>query len=132
MMSSLKTCPFCGGVPEARQSSGTWWVECLSCRCASAGERTSAAASERWNRRTTLHADGSTTAPKRGDALSASSIRRQYPGAMPAQAAMRVIGVSRNTFFSMVKDGRLQHTRTSQNGRRNYLTASVLQCAGME
>ena len=130
----LERCPFCGGEGRVVQSSGVWWAECGLCRAATAGERTEPTAAENWNRRTGPQAD---RPPPKDFALSqasrrrAESVRRMYPVLMPAGKAMRLLGITRNTFYKLAKDGRYGTVDTGGKHAR-YSTDAVLRAAGLE
>ena len=58
-------------------------------------------------------------------------IFEKWPARMPAQAAMRVLGLSRNTFFARVREGCVRYAQDGARARKMYLTEDVRRMAGV-
>lgn len=129
---ALSPCPFCGGAAEPRAACGACWAECGHCHATLAG-RDRAEVAARWNRRAPgAQSAGESPRPAAATAPAdgtAERIRRMYPAGMPAQAAARVLGVCRNTFFARVRDGGIAYA-DAPGRRRLYSTEAVLRAAG--
>ena len=59
-------------------------------------------------------------------------IVRRYPYAMPAGVAMRVLGLSQNTFYRRVREKCVRYVQDGASARKKYLTDHVLEMRGID
>lgn len=57
---------------------------------------------------------------------------RRYPHAMPAGVAMRVLGLSSNTFYRRVREKCVRYVQDGPGSRKLYLTEPILQMRGID
>ena len=78
------------------------------------------------------------TEPRKGNEMKAEddagvmAIVTRWPNQMPMGAAMRLLGVSKATFCTRVKQGLIRYAQDAVGKRRRYDTEHVLMMAGVE
>jgi predicted DNA-binding transcriptional regulator AlpA len=55
----------------------------------------------------------------------------RWPVRMPAAPAMRILGLSRNTFYARVKEGCVRYAQDGPRARKVYMTEDVRRMAGL-